>query len=210
MQKRTIRSLTIMGFLTALMVGFQNFTSIPLEKMKLAKLQPDVLIAYAEDNDIRRLAPHRPENFDQKDQSKIASPETGSDLDSIGQDWVKRQGHLLTGGAEQKFLDDVNKKINRALKREEASEQTGESGASATATEPSQRAGERSYINPSVRFTALNRVELGFPNEAQVSCSVEGSNLRWDLSRPLSDRIDFNLRHETTGNANTVRLHYNW
>ncbi len=206
MQNRTVRSITILGFALTLILGFQNFTSIPLERLKLAKLQPDLLVAYAEDNDIRRLAPSRPRNFEKSEQPKLAAPKSGHDLGSISQDWMTRQTHLLTGGADQRFLDDVNKKLHRALKREKQIPQ--DSGKDPGLNQPRAEDEEPSLIAPSVKFTSLYRVEFGFSNQANVSCSVEGSNLRWDLSRPLSERIDFNLRHETSGNS--VRLHYNW
>jgi hypothetical protein len=106
---------TILAFSLGLFLLFQNFNTVPLSALK-----PDFAQALARpvsptdgSGDIRKIAPQRQ---DLEDKPTIATPQSGNDMNSIGQDWLTRQSHLITGGAEERFLRDLNKKLEHLVK----------------------------------------------------------------------------------------------
>jgi hypothetical protein len=219
MRKCHLNSLAVLGFACTLLVSFQNFTTIPLERLKLLSFHPHLQAAWARNEgqgDIREIAPHRPASLDV---SAIASPESGTDLESVGQDWARRQANLLTGGREEILLKEVNQKMNRAFRNftesstEESSGKIASRGPASIDRKSGTESGMREEENsgePFLKFTSINRVQMMLPSEANVSCAVQGSSLQVDLSRSLGERVNVNLRHDTSSNSNTVRLHYTW
>lgn len=206
-----------------LLIMFQNFQLIPMERLK-----PDM--AYAHEvsptdgtGDIRRLAPVRP-NI--QEQPVIAAPQAGSDLGSISQDWATRQAHLITGGAEERILADFNKKMNRFFKFEPVEgepypdsgydssgsddEGSGSSGGGGGRRPASDDEASSGFSPTSMQLVAVNRVQLALKNRMKLSCSVQGGSLRWDVSRPISNRLDLNFRHESSDARSTLNLNYSW
>lgn len=219
---------------------FQNFQPIPLERLK-----PDFAYAHPVSPtdgsaDMRRLAPARPEP---RAEAMIATPQTGNDMNSIGQDWMSRQAHLITGGAEERMLADFNKKMNRMFKFEEVEgEEYPDSGYDSDSTSgddsgssnqdngdhakatiksgggrkpasiaKAKRESDYGGFRPtSMQMTAVNRLQLSLRNRTRVSCQFQGSGLRWDISRPVSERFDVSIGHETSEAKSTLRLNYNW
>ncbi len=196
---------------------FQNFNTLPIAKLKpqFVSAQARAMAMTDERADMRHLAPDRPSDFDK---SGVAQPQSGSDLNSISQDWVTRQTHLITGGAEQRFLEDVNKRMTRMLKWEEIegepypeAEQPSGSGRGPASVPNDDNEDEYYGMKPtSLRMLAINRVQVGFSNNTKVSCSIEGPDVKWDLSRSLNKNFDVNVRHEPANNKNTVHLNYSW
>ena len=216
LKTRHIRILTICtcGLLTV--AGFQNFSVIPIENLKLARLAPTASIALASASsgnatDIRAWAPNRPSGFSseqESDKQTLAIPQSGNTLESVGQDWALRQTHLITDGADERFLNDVNQKVKHLFDSEGDREPASEASTAATAAlEPSA---EEPSAFSALRFSALNRVEMRAPGQTNLSCSVAGANLLVNLSKPISDRMDVSLQHQTSSGASTLRLHYNW
>lgn len=235
-RQRVFTALSIAAFL---LIMFQNFQPIPIERLK-----PDFAWAHAVSPtdgsaDIRQLAPARTEP---REDRMIAAPQSGSDMNSISQDWMSRQAHLITGGAEERLLADFNKKMNRMFKFEEvegedypesgydSGNDSGDDGASnqdggehAKATIKSgggrkpasianaNRESDYGGFRPtSMQLTAVNRLQLSLRNRTRVSCQIQSSGLRWDISRPLSERFDLSIGHETSEAKSTLRLNYNW
>jgi len=216
---------TLLGAASAfLLIMFQNFQLVPLEKLK-----PDYAYARAVSptdgtGDIRKLAPARPA---QQDQSMIAAPQAGTDLGSISQDWAARQAHLITGGAEERMIADFNKKMNRFFKFEDVEgepypdsgydshdssedEGSGASGGGGGRRPASDDEAASGFQPKSMQLVAMNRVQLALKNRTKVSCSVQGGGLRWDVSRPINDRLDVNFRHDSADARSTLNLNYSW
>ena len=117
MRKCHSRSLAVFGFCLTLATSFQNFMSIPLERLKLARFQPRIQSAWARtegQGDIREIAPRRPASLDAP---VIAAPMSGDNLESISQDWMQRQANLITGGQDQILLKEMNQKMNSAFRQ---------------------------------------------------------------------------------------------
>ena len=190
---------------SASFIFFQNFTSIPLSNLRPHLLSAQAKASAAEDGsaDIRDLAPNKPSGMDAP---TIASPQSGNDLNSIGQDWITRQAHLITGGADEKILADINKRMSNMMKSDvENGTDTSRGPASVEAKD------DWGGMQPtSMRLTAINRVEFGLANEIKIACTYQGSSVRVDLSRSISKRMDVNLQHDTGANSSTLHLKYNW
>lgn len=185
--------------------------SIPLERLKLARFQPRIQSAWARtegQGDIREIAPRRPASLDAP---VIAAPMSGDNLESISQDWMQRQANLITGGQDQILLKEMNQKMNSAFRQMSGSgdAEPGEEASRSPASLSRESADEASMVPP-IKFTALNRFEVGLPSDANLSCAVQGSSMQFDLSRTVGERVNVNLRHDTSTNSNTVRLHYTW
>jgi hypothetical protein len=197
---------------------FQNFTHLDLAHLKPLYVPPYARAQAAANgtSDIRDLAPARELK---PGRNSLAVPQSGSDLGSVGQDWMRRQADLMTGGAEQRLLGTINRKVNRLLKFEEVEgEPWPEPGDDGTGSplqpsDPTEAEDGNEFFGfkpRSVRMATANRLEVGLHNRSNVSCEVRGSAIQLDVSRPLGRNLDVNLRHDSSGNANTLRLHYNW
>lgn len=224
MARRHFKLSTILAFCSVIILLFQNFNDIPLSKLK-----PEFAAALARPEsptdgsaDMRKLAPSRPHDATEE-KRVIAAPQTGSNLEAVSQDWMMRQTNLITGGAEQRFLNDVNKRLNRIVTKKDPTEADATAAADDKATNkkgsrgpasigPAQIADEKpaGFKPTSLRVMSINRVQLGLANNTQFSCSFEGSNLRWDVSHPLGKTFDVNVRHETAESKSSLHLNYNW
>jgi hypothetical protein len=224
-RSRKIALLYVTGGL--LFICFQNFSTVPLDKLKpqlnRAEARPSEPAA-DEMRDIRDLAPKV--RLPSAARTHVAAPESGGDLNSVSQDWMIRQTRLLTDGADEKLVASINKRMNRMMNFEPVESDwpgggagdgktdgkdgdDSDSGSSGTPGMPDLK--DLLGMRPtSLQFKSVTQVDLGFSNRAKLSCSLRGDSIQWDLSRTVSERMDVNLRHEPTGNTNTLRLHYNW
>ena len=125
---------------------------------------------------------------------------------------------MLTGGADERLLADVNKKMNRMFRFEPLEDSI------APDDEDAAPAGENSVRKPasaddddsygmqptSLNFVAINHVQVGLKNKMKLSCAVDGSGTRFNVSRPINKNVDFNIQHETARSKSMLQLNYNW
>ena len=137
--------------------------------------------------------------------SYIAQPRSGNDLSSVSGDWMMRQTHLLTGGAEQKLLEDMNRSLNKGMSRIMASY------APATPVEGAapQKQSSSEDLQP-MRFTHVNRMQMDFSVNTNLSCFWKGDSVEWDLSRKLDRGFDVKLRHQSRDAKSSVLINYDW
>jgi hypothetical protein len=211
-----IRRLKTFGMIvagTCLIVMFQNFNTIPLES-----LRPSFPAAHASSPndgsaDIRDLAPYR---APASEGPMFVAPQGGSDVNAISQDWLSREAHLLTGGADERFLVDLNKSLNRMISSDESDDSPVKpaGAASRSSLDNSPDKNEPSILDGmaprSLRLMSANRFQIGFVNRTELSCAVQGDGVQLNLTRPISDTFDFNLRHETSGSKSTFSFNYRW
>lgn len=224
---KTLRLGVVLSAATLLFVLFQNFQPIPLKN-----LQPQFAAAYAHSMsatdgtaDITRFAPTRIAS--QNDQV-IAQPMNGSDLNSISQDWLARQSHLITGGADERFIADVNRRLDRLFRYEDLDEafpgdeeDEATDGAAtghpnegtrkpATTSEDSKNDAYFGLQPTSLQMIAVNHAELRLRNRTRVSCAIDGGSVKWNISRPISSDFDMNLQHEPAKAKSLIQLNYRW
>lgn len=182
-----------------LIVSFQNFTLLPIDRLKLRRLEASIPSAYAAGGDIRKIAPRRPASMDQP---VIAIPQEGRDLGSVSQAWFTRQARLLTNGEDERILKDVNRSLQKSFANEKVT--TFEDSQSSTEVVDDRA------IMPSVRLTAFNRIQFGAEDSSRLSCLVNGSSVQLDLSHSVTEFMNLNVHHETSTNSNTLQLQYVW
>jgi hypothetical protein len=232
--------------LTALgvfVISFQNFAPVPFDQ-----LNPSLNLAQAarkraehesaqtrteqdgdseKARDIREWAPLKPSDGTQT----LAMPEASNDLGTIERSWITNQTHLLTGGADQKMLDDLNKRLNRWVKFEpvegepwpepgDDSSDNGPNSGSAPGgsgdddgTPKPDMSGLQDLFSmapKSIRFSQVNRFQLDFKNQSRMSCLITGGGVKLDLSRPIGNRVDVGVAHDMAAKSSTVHLQYNW
>lgn len=201
--------------LLALFITFQNFSNVPL-----AVLMPQLSTAQARpvsptdgNADMRALAPPIPQA---DDDTVLVTPQAGHDLDSIGQDWMTRQTSALTGGAEQKLLDKMNRKMNRWVngpddaKATRATASTSAPGKARMEAVGVQRDGTLTMRPKNVHFSRVNKMDMDLMGSTHLSCQYKGSSVQWDLSRNVVGDVDVNIRHDSKDAANSIHLQYNW
>ena len=198
--------------LALLFITFQNFSNVPLGILK-----PQISTANARavsptdgSADIRKLAPQRPEAEDSD--TVIAVPQSGHDLSSVGQDWMARQSKAITGGAEQKILDKMNKRMNRWVNGEGETIKPRQPGSEASAprTERTTTPGRLTMRPKNVHFSRVNKMDMDLVGDTHLSCQYKGNSVQWDLSRNVVGDVDLNIRHDSRDSANSIHLKYNW
>ena len=208
----------ISGFV--MFISFQNFTEISIEE-----LRPGFQAAHATspDNgtgDIRLLAPYRAQA---PNDVLIATPQSGADINSLSQDWATRQTRIITGGADERFMNDLNKRLNRILKSsgddapdaidtgDGVNVSTTKSRGPASLGKPDPENDLYGLMPKSVRLMSLNRMQIGLANnKTQISWSVQGQSMQWDLTHPIAKNFDISLHHDTSCSKSSLLLNYNW
>jgi hypothetical protein len=202
--------LAVVLTLSALFITFQNFSNVPLELLRpqLSTAQARAVSPTDGRADMRELAPQRPE--ENEDQA-IAVPQSGHDLDSVGQDWMTRQTNAITGGAEQKILDKMNRKMNRWVNGDEPDHQKKSAqGVPRTERQPATKEATVSVRPRNIHFSRVNRMDMDLVGDTHLSCQYKGNSVQWDLSRNVVGDVDLNIRHESRDSANSIHLKYNW
>jgi hypothetical protein len=162
--------------------------------------------------DIRERAPFRAL---QVEKPTLAVPESGSDLSSIGQDWLTRQSKLITGGAEERLLADLNREVNyrwgQLLETDSAPARVNEAPATRGPASLPLAPTEPSRLGiTSVRILSLNKVQVGLRNKTQVTCAIEGRDLQVHVTKSLGRDLDLDVHHETARAKSVVQLRYSW
>lgn len=161
--------------------------------------------------DMRVLAPQKPWDL----VSALAMPQSGSDLNSVGQDWMGRQARLLTGDAEERLLASVNQQMTRWLPSliDPSSPLESEPPAQPTHARAGESAAnqELAFLRPtSLRFAQLNRLEMGWTNNLRFGWSATGDTMQFDLSAPLGASSFVDVRHDTLRSLHSLHLKYSW
>lgn len=227
---RTGSLLAIMGFLLFM---FQNFQPIPLKNLvpQLSTASARAVSPTDGSADMRKIAPSRPDVVPEEPKV-IAQPQSGHDLGSVSQDWLMRQSHVITGGADEKILADVNRRMNRVFKKDDSESSFDSSSVSpeninmnqpngnaaqlpahTSKRKPASVKGEDDYFGmrpTSMNLVAVNQLQVGLQNKTKLSCAFEGSNVRWNVSRPINKTFDVNLQHESTKSKSMLNLNYSW
>lgn len=218
-RKKTVYSAGILACAALLIVSFQNFSHIPIEMLKpqfnFARAETARVKARIGQADARDLAPIKPGHGPH---SKLAVPERGSDLGSVGQDWFERQARILTGGAEKRFIEDLNRKMNRMISSDEDEEASASSDLSSDSAGPHASSDDESDENSalsalrpkSIRLRSLTRVDMVVNDQAKLSCSYKEGGVQFEFSRSLDTRLDLNVRHKSNDSSSSVLLNYSW
>ncbi|MFS4460481.1 hypothetical protein [Bdellovibrio sp. HCB2-146] len=134
---------------------------------------------------------------------KLAAPRGGRDLASVGSNWAEQQSNLWLDGADQRFLDSVNERIEGWFRSDtnadtEESEQEGKSLLS-DSEEPQK-----------FRFARINSMEYKWDQSTLLTCSVESDGAHIDYSKSFSQNGHIGIAHKSSENETQVLIKYNW
>lgn len=152
------------------------------------------------DIDIRLLAPTKPVHK----KPALATPRSGDSLGTVGADWARRQIHLSTDGADEKFLAETNERLDRFFGFTDLPDDArpGDGRAGSPSRAPA------STLKPrSLHMSKLGEFELAFGSNTKLHCDLVNGN-ELTLSKPIFQDIDLRLHHENT--LNSVQLKFDW
>jgi hypothetical protein len=153
------------------------------------------------DIDIRLIAPTKPV----RQKPALATPHSGDSLGEVGADWARRQIHLPTDGADEKFLAETNERLDRFFGFTDLPDEArpNDNGHAA-----SPNRAPASALKPhSLHMSKLGEFELAFGSNTKLHCDLVNGN-ELTLSKPIFQDIDLRLHHENT--LNSVQLKFDW
>lgn len=132
---------------------------------------------------------------------KIALPRGGRDLASVGSNWAEQQSNLWLDGADQRFLDSVNERIEGWFGSDEAkTEEPAEGEGLLTGSEEPQK----------FRFARINSMEYKWDQSTLLTCSVESDGAHIDYSQSFSRHGHIGIAHKSAANETQLLIKYNW
>lgn len=145
---------------------------------------------------------------DEKRPEKLAAPQSGSDLRSVSNDWMQRQGSILLNGYDKELESAMNEKLNSWFQDPESSaEQTSEANAGDQAnylTSPSQK------NKQNLRFARINSLKYDFDEKLCLNLTADPGNTRLDLSQTFNSRTRIGVEHRTANSQTQMFLKYEW
>lgn len=189
--------------------------------------------------DIRESAPTRPPAYEQLDGQRYASlqaPAHATSIDGAGTQWAERELRPYLAEYESQFVAGVNHKLNRILKFEEiesewpstGDDQSTESNDGGSGRGPASESDGpafppppspsdfrdlfslKSYRPTRVQLTKANELTVGFHGETALSCEVASGGSKLKLARPLDNRTQVDVSHDTIDKKNSVHLTISW
>lgn len=149
----------------------------------------------------------------------LATPQSGSDLQSVKNDWMQRQGHILLNGYDKKLEKAMNDKLNSWVKEITAKEEPAENASAQPAGGESPTAGQNAEAKASedphklkqnLRFTRVNSLKYDIGDMTSVNLTADPGNTHVDVSQTLSPNAKFGLEHRTANSQTQMFLKYEW
>ncbi len=189
--------------------------------------------------DIRESAPSRPAAYEQLDGRRYASlqaPAHATSIEGAGTQWAERELRPYLAEYESQFVAGVNHRLNRVLKFEEiesewpasGDDQNTESNDGSSGRGPASESDGpafptppspsdlrdlfslRSYRPTRVQLTKANELTVGFRGDTALSCEVASGGSKLKLARPLDNRTQVDVSHDTVDKKNSVHLTISW
>lgn len=201
----------LMAVAALILFPFQNFDHVSFDELKPQFFVAQARIVNPHDGsaDIRDFAPARPRELEEE--SSLNTSQTGRDPE----EWLRKQAHYLTGGADEKIVRQLNRGLNRLMSFDsedvaEKSEGRAEKGLLTRNPNSEYQENRIGLLPKSMKFTSINRLEMDFGSQTHLTCSFEGANVRWDFVRPINEKFDMNIRHESLDSKSSLLLNYSW
>lgn len=196
----------ILAAIFMLFISYQNFSSVsPSEWDSTSSLK-----IINEMNAFHSIDKGLPETF--------AAPQGGSDLESVRNDWMQRQGTILLNGYDKKLEKALNEKLNSwvsEITRKEAAEEnasaSGTAGAPGSSENQSQAQNSSSpKIKQNLRIMRINSLKYDLGENTCMNLTADPGNTRVDLSQTLSRNTKFGVEHRTADSKTQMFLKYEW
>ncbi len=190
--------------------------------------------------DIRESAPARPPSYDQLVGQRYASlqaPAHANSIEGAGTQWAERELRPYLAEYESQLVAGVNHRLNRILKFEEIESEWPSPGDDKSTESPEGGGSGRgpasesdspafppppspsdfrdlfslkSYRPTRVQLTKANELTVGFQGDTALSCEVASGGSKLKLARPLDNRTQVDVSHDTVDKRNSVHLTISW
>lgn len=157
--------------------------------------------------------------FQSKDRlpETFATPQGGSDFESVRNDWMQRQGSILLNGYDKKLEAAVNDKLNSWVHEitskdaapEDASAPTGQA-TNASENSSQTQASESRKIKQSFHISRINALKYNLGENTCMNLVADPGNTRFDLSQTLTRNTKFGVEHRTADSKTQMFLKYEW
>jgi hypothetical protein len=152
--------------------------------------------------------------FEKNNTSKpvLATPAGGSDLKSVSDNWVQRQGAIILNGYDKKLEHAMNDKLNEWVQditrkdpmSEESAVAKGEGG------NPSQSPEEERKRKQNLRFARINSLKYDLGETTCVDLTADPGNTHLNYSQALSSNSKMGLEHRMSDNQTQMFFKYEW
>jgi hypothetical protein len=163
--------------------------------------------------DIRRIAPERPRDFFFRE--SLVTPTSNGDLNSVGQDWMIRQTSVLTEGADQKLVADINRSMGRWLRWEDVQGEPwpdpDSSGEDSGTSGGSEGDGGRLFLKPkSMRFAQVNKIVIDWSHDVSLTCAATGGTMLVNITKPIGASTFVDLEHNSSRGTSSLHFNFTW
>lgn len=194
----------ILLLITTVFISYQNFTSVNSEEWD----STNTLKIIQEMNQFESKEKPLP--------GALATPQGGSDLKSVSNDWMQRQGSLILNGYDKKLEAAMNEKLNSWVDSlRDPSEPEDSPAATANSANQSYISGDSgSSKGPAkrrqnLRFARVNSLKYEF-GDACLDMTADPGNTRFNYSQSLFVRTRLGVEHKTADNQTQMFLKYEW
>lgn len=156
-------------------------------------------------------------DFEKKDQGAVtplATPQSGSDLKSVSNDWVERQGSLILNGYDKKIEAKVNDKLNtwvRLLSPKKNDEEPPPPNTGANSKEsPKTQESPTRENKQNLRFSRVNSLKYDLGTNSCLDLTADPGNTRFNFSQALTSNTKLGLEHRTLDNKTQMTFKYEW
>lgn len=146
----------------------------------------------------------------------LATPQGGSDFESVRNDWMQRQGSILLNGYDKKLERAMNDKLNSWVQdithKDDAENEAPSPGQSpaANSSQPTQASSESHKTRQNLRFMRVNSLKYELGENTCMNFTADPGNTRVDLSQTLSHNTKFGVEHRTADSKTQMFLKYEW
>jgi hypothetical protein len=179
-----------------LLISYQNFSSINSKEWDATSS----LKIINEMNNFESSGKHA---------ETLAIPQSGSNLQSISNDWMQRQGSILLNGYDKELESAMNEKLNSwvyKITRTETAEETMPN----ESTEVKSKSAESKKMNQKLRFSRINSLKYDLDEKICMDLTANPGDTRFNLSQSLSDKAKVGIEHRTAGSQTQMFLKYEW
>ena len=188
-----------------LLISYQNFSNVPTNEWDSA----DTLKIMNEMSEFEKANPNRP---------ILATPQGGSDLKSVSNDWMERQGSILLNGYDKRMEAALNDTLNSWVQNISAKDSPSEpkrNDASGTValSEPvpaTQTAEASPRTKQNFHFSRVNALKYDLGESTCLNLVADPGNARLNYSQTISSNTKLGVEHRTSDNKTQMLFKYEW
>jgi hypothetical protein len=186
-----------------LLIGYQNF-STPTTKEWDSQTSLKII---QEMQQFEKTDPGVP--------TELAVPQSGSDFESVRNNWAERQSKLLLNGYDKKFEDAVNDTLNsyiQKLTQREPADESPHNSETADKESTAAASGEKPAPKKPIalKFPRPNMIKYEVSSNSSFNVIADPGNTRVNYSQAYNDHTRIGIEHKTSSQQTQMFLNYDW